>query len=276
MRISLCNEVIDDRPFTEQCVLAASLGYDGLEIAPFTLCQDPRDLTDRDIAEVSQALSDAGIAATGLHWLLVSPKGLSITSPDAAVRSDTLEVMTANIELCAALGGDVLVHGSPLQRMLGDGAEAIDGRARAVDIFAAAAEAAERHGVIYCLEALSVDETNFINRIDEAMAIVDEIGSPAFKAMLDTGAAARSEDRTVADSLRHWMPTGHIRHIQFNDRNRRAAGQGDDDFVPVLRALKETGYEGTVAMEPFIYEPDRASCAAYTLGYVKGIWEALA
>ena len=35
MRISLCNEVIAGLPFAQQCELAAALGYDGLEPAPF-------------------------------------------------------------------------------------------------------------------------------------------------------------------------------------------------------------------------------------------------
>ena len=37
MRIALCNEVLAAMPLEEQCELAAALGYDGLEIAPFTL-----------------------------------------------------------------------------------------------------------------------------------------------------------------------------------------------------------------------------------------------
>jgi D-psicose/D-tagatose/L-ribulose 3-epimerase len=36
MRIALCNEVIATLPFERQCEFAAALGYDGLEIAPFT------------------------------------------------------------------------------------------------------------------------------------------------------------------------------------------------------------------------------------------------
>ncbi len=41
----------------------------------------------------------------------------------------------------------------------------------------------------------------------------------------------------------------------------------------MLAALKETGYDGWVAMEPFIYEPDGPTCAARMIGYVAGLLE---
>jgi sugar phosphate isomerase/epimerase len=44
MRIALCNEVIAPMPFPRQCEYAAKLGYDGLEIAPYTLSDEPQRL----------------------------------------------------------------------------------------------------------------------------------------------------------------------------------------------------------------------------------------
>jgi D-psicose/D-tagatose/L-ribulose 3-epimerase len=44
MKISLCNEVLRERPFAEQCRLAAAIGCHGLELAPFTLAADPGTL----------------------------------------------------------------------------------------------------------------------------------------------------------------------------------------------------------------------------------------
>lgn len=275
MRFSLCNEVIADRPFDEQCAFAAELGYDGLEIAPFTLGDDPRTLSDGDVSGVTKSLAAAGIVATGLHWLLVKPEGLSITSADQNVRRDTLEVICCNVELCAELGGRVLVHGSPLQRTIDPGSDVDAARERALEIFSKVAEKSEASGVIYCVEPLHSGETNFINKVEEAVKIVEEIDSASFRTMIDTSAAGLSESQSVPDLIRTWIPTGHIAHIQFNDRNRRAAGQGGDHFTPILSALKETGYDDVVAMEPFIYEPGRDACAAYALGYAKGIWEAL-
>src|SRR5690242_17201439 len=116
MRFALCNEVLQPLPFPQQCKLAADLGYDGLELAPFTLADDPTALTDAEIAGYRRTAEDHGLAIFGLHWLLVAPAGLSIVSPVAALRQRTKEVMVRLVELCAALGGSYLVHGSPRQR----------------------------------------------------------------------------------------------------------------------------------------------------------------
>ena len=113
MRIALCNEVIVPMPFPKQCEYAAKLGYDGLEIAPYTLAEDPSHMSPALVAASRRAAEDAGIAVTGLHWLLVKPAGLSISTKDDAVRKKTLDLMFALVDLCAALGGRYLVHGSP-------------------------------------------------------------------------------------------------------------------------------------------------------------------
>ena len=95
MRIALCNEVIAPMPFPQQCEYAAKLGYDGLEIAPYTLSEEPHRMGAARVAAARAAAEDAGIAVTGLHWLLVKPAGLSISTKDEAVRQKTVDVMLA-------------------------------------------------------------------------------------------------------------------------------------------------------------------------------------
>ena len=118
MRIALCNEVIAPMPFPAQCEYAAKLGYDGLEVAPYTLSEEPQRMGTAQIAAARAAAEDAGIVVTGLHWLLVKPAGLSITARDDGVRRRTVDAMLALIDLCAELGGRYLVHGSPQQRRI--------------------------------------------------------------------------------------------------------------------------------------------------------------
>jgi D-psicose/D-tagatose/L-ribulose 3-epimerase len=112
-RLALCNEVLAPWSFEQQCAYAAKLGYRALEVAPFTLADDPMTITDAQAAHWAAAARDHGLAISGLHWLLVAPKGLSISSPDAGVRQRTRSAIARWIELCALLGGRYLVHGSP-------------------------------------------------------------------------------------------------------------------------------------------------------------------
>ncbi len=121
MRLALCNEVLAPLAFERQCALAAALGYDGLEVAPFTLAADPTAITDATAAQWRRVAADHGLVVSGLHWLLVAPAGLSIVADDAALRERTAAIMERLVELCAALGGRYLVHGSPKQRSVPSG-----------------------------------------------------------------------------------------------------------------------------------------------------------
>lgn len=275
MLISLCNEVIRELSLPQQFEFARKVGYDGLEIAPFTLGDDPHLLTDSKRAEIRRAASEAGISITGLHYLMLAPAGLSITSSDAGQRARSVDVMCRLCGLAADLGAQVLVHGSPAQRQLEPNAET-EGRKWGAECFAAVADTAAEAGVTYCIEPLAPPENQFITTIEEAAAIVRAIGKPAVRTMIDCSSAGRGEARTIPDLMRLWLPTGLIAHIHLNDPNRRGPGEGGLSFAPVLAALAAGGYQGMAAIEPFIYEPDGPACAARAIGYVRGAMEARA
>jgi D-psicose/D-tagatose/L-ribulose 3-epimerase len=274
MRIALCNEVIAPMPFPKQCEYAAKLGYEGLEIAPYTLSDEPHRIGSAQLAAARSAAEDCGIAVTGLHWLLVKPAGLSISSKDAAVRKKTIDVMHAFIDQCAELGGKYLVHGSPQQRRIDPGETRAAAMARACESFAAIAEHAAKAGVVYCIEPLSSEQTPLINTLDEAAQLVAQIGSPAVQSMLDCSSAGRMEKEPLPALVDRWLPKGVIAHVQVNDRNRRGPGQGEQRFAPLFAALRKNGYRGDVAVEPFDYVPDGPAAAARAIGYIRGIIEA--
>jgi len=217
---------------------------------------------------------DAGLQITGLHWLLLVPEGLSLTSPDRSVRSGTLEVMKRLVGLCAELGGRVLIHGSPKQRMIEEGDDPAEAEQRALELLTDVAVEAENAGVIYCIEALTSAETNFVNTLEDAARLVEAVGNPAFRTMLDTKAASGAEKMPVPELIDRWLPTGVIAHVHLNDRNLRGPGQGEVRFAPILSALRRHGYNGVIGVEPFDYYPDPRGCAARAIGYLRGILEA--
>jgi sugar phosphate isomerase/epimerase len=275
MRIALCNEVIAPMPFPRQCEYASKLGYDGLEIAPYTLSDEPHRMGSGQIAAARAAAREAGIEVTGLHWLLIKPAGLSISSKDRKIRQQTIDVMLALIDQCAELGGRYLVHGSPHQRRIDPGETRAAATQRAEECFAAAAERAQKAGVIYCIEPLSPEQTPLVNTLEEAAGIVARIGNPALKTMLDCSAASRSEKESLPALVERWLPKGAIAHVQVNDRNRQGPGQGEQRFAPLVAALKKHGYRGDIAVEPFDYVPDGPAAAARAIGYLRGILEAI-
>jgi hydroxypyruvate isomerase len=97
--------------------------------------------------------------------------------------------------------------------------------------------------------------------------------------MIDCSAAGQVEKEPVAALIERWVPSGHVAHVQVNDPNRRGPGQGELKFAAILQAILDMQaaghYRGIVAVEPFVYVPDGAGCAARAIGYLKGIVEGL-
>ncbi len=275
MKLALCNEVLGDQELAEQCEYAAALGYGGLELAPYTLDELPHQMPANKRRDIRRTVEASGLVVSGLHWLLVTPQDLSITSADADIRAKTRQVMCSLATLCGDLGGAVLVHGSPKQRWLPDDpADAAAARGWALEAFAQAAAEAEACGVIYCIEALAPPHANFITTVAEAAAIVDEISSPALRTMIDLGAArANPSEAPVEELIAQWLPSGHIAHIQLRDRSRQGPGQGDDTFAGPLDALNQHRYQGWLAIEPIELAPDGPTTAAFCAGYIKGLVE---
>ena len=119
IRLGICNELFEGWEFAEVCRTVKALGYDGLEIAPFTLGAADRPRSPRAAgAELRRIVADAGLETIGLHWLLAKTEGFYLTHPDAEVRERTGDYLVALAEATRDLGGSLMVLGSPKQRDL--------------------------------------------------------------------------------------------------------------------------------------------------------------
>lgn len=252
--------------------MASQLGFDALEIAPFTLAQDPHTLRSTDANSLLRTAQSHGLTISSLHWLLARPYGLSLVTNNAALRERTLQLLHQMIDFAADCGATVLVHGSARQRSPEHGQSVQDATLRLEDALSELATHALDAGVTYCIEPLSPSDTPVINTLAEAAALVDRIGSPALRTMLDVCAASHSETQPIHEVLAQYLASSHIAHVQVNDKNRRGPGQGSTPQGPVLKVLRDAGYVGWVAVEPFEYVPNGPSCAAFSAGYIRGLW----
>lgn len=265
-RVAVCNELFEGWPLEQVADFAAEVGYEGLELAPFTLCCDVRQVQPAERKAIRRTIESVGLRVVGLHWLLAHTEGLQLNDPDPAVRERTTQTLLALIDFCADLGGQVLVFGSPQQRSLRPGWTRGEAMASAVEMFQRCGERAQARGVVFCLEPLTIQETNFITTASEAAVMVCGVHHPGFQMMVDVRAMSY-EDRPIPEIIRGVAPT--IRHVHLNDPNRLGPGMGDVDFVPILRTLREVGYEGWLSVEPFDFSPGPERIARESLAYLK-------
>src|SRR5205085_9722431 len=123
----------------------------------------------------------------GLHWLMVSPKGLHVTTPDTTLRNRSWQHIRGLIDLCADLGpGGIMVFGSPAQRASTGGSTPGEATRRYVDGLASVAPHAAERGVTVLVEALPRGQCDVVLTLEEAAGIVREINSPAIRTMFDT------------------------------------------------------------------------------------------
>lgn len=267
MKFSICNELFENWPVEKVFVTAAEIGYDGVEIAPFTLASSVYEIIDARRREIARAAADAGVEIVGLHWLLVKPEGLLyINHPDADVRKRTRDYLDALICLCSDLGGRVLIFGSPKQRNVHESLTYEQAWNYACETFSHCAEKAQENDVYLCIEALPPRETNFINTVEEALAMVRAVGKPNFRTMVDVKSMC-SEARSISEIV--CSAGEHIMHVHANDASGRGPGMGDTDFHVVSSALREIRYNGYVSVEVFDYKPDPITIAKQSLAYLR-------
>ncbi len=266
-RQAICNEAFEGWDFAEAARSIRMAGYTGIEIAPFTLAEDPWTVPLSTRKELRTIMAGEGLTFVGLHWLMVSPKGLHVTTPDDAVRARSWLHIRNLIDLSGDLGPDsVMVFGSPFQRGTTGGSTVAAATRRFVDGIASVAKQAQDRGVTILIEALPVEQSDVVTSLDEAAQYVDEIGNPAVQTMFDVHNAINEKEPHSVLIERHFNK---IRHVHVNEMDGGYCGTGDYDFKPVLAALERLDYKGWVSLEAFDFKPGAEKIASGSLRFLE-------
>jgi sugar phosphate isomerase/epimerase len=268
-RYAMCNEAFDKRPFAEQCKVLRAAGYDGIELAPFTLGEDPLALRANQRRELRDTMAGEGLEFVGLHWLLVVPFPVHVTTPDLALRERSWQYVDGLIDLSADLASDtgtVMVFGSPKQRSSTGGITAAEAvRNYVTGLSGIAAHAADR-GVTILVEALPHSQSDVIHTVEEAVAVVREIDSPGVRTMFDTHNA---EDETEPHEKLIERYFDLIRHIHLNEMNGGHPGVANYNFAPIFAVLEKLSYRGWVSVEAFDFSVGADTIARESIEHMK-------
>ena len=267
IRLGICNELFEGWEFGDVCGAVKGMGYEGLEIAPFTLAPRITDLSVSRRRELRATVEDAGLKTIGLHWLLAKTEGFYLTTPEATVRAATAAYLLALAEATRDLGGSLMVFGSPKQRDLLPGVSREQAFEYAAEVFEEIMPAIGGLGVDFCIEPLAPSETNFLNTCAAAEALIERVNHPNFKLHMDVKAQSSEEGRSVPELIaRYAAGAGHF-HAQ--DVNLRGPGMGDVDFRPIMGALARSGYDRWVSVEVFDFSPGAEETARQSLATLR-------
>lgn len=271
MKFGMCNEFCQDWQIEQVFDLAKEVGYDGVEIAPFTLAESVTEIDAARRKQIRREAEKRGLEIAGLHWLLVSPKGLYMNHPDEAIRAKTSDYLHHLIDFCGDLGGTRMIIGSPKQRNVLE-TDTFDACwQRTVEAFRKLAQRAEDRDIVLCIEPLSPKETNFIQTMADAIRMVEDVDRPAFRLMADVKAMS-SEARPIPAILAGAAP--YLNHFHANDPNLLGPGFGELDYAPIVEALREIGYDQWVSVEVFNFEPGPRVIAEQSFEYLQRVFSA--
>ncbi len=273
MKFAICNETFLDWPFDKAFDFAAECGYTGIEIAPFTMAGDAREVSAARRAEVRRQADAAGLQVVGLHWLLAKTNGFHLTTPDADVRRNTAAYIQDLARLCRDLGGLKMIFGSPVQRNVLAGVSPEQAMDHAQGVVDDCLAVLEETGVTLCIEPLAPAEGNFLNTAAEAVRLIEKVGHPNCRLILDCKAMS-SEAVPIPDLIRRHVSL--LEHFHANDPNKQGPGFGELDFVPIFAALGEVDYQGWVSVEVFDYAPGIERLARASIENMREALEQLA
>jgi len=267
MKFAICQELFEDWDWDRQCQFVAEVGYQGIEVAPFTLASQIGEVSPEQRSQMRKQAEDAGLRVIGLHWLLAKTEGLHLTSSDSQIRRATRDYLIELGQACADLGGDLMVFGSPGQRNLEPGVTRSQAYANAADVLSGALPALADRGVRICMEPLTSRETDFVNTCAEAMELIEMVDAPNLCLHQDVKAMLGAESESIPLLIEKYI--AHVGHFHVNDTNLLGPGMGETDFAPIFDALLKNEYDGWVSVEVFDYAPGAELIARDSLHYMQ-------
>ena len=255
MRLACQEQLIPGASLEEKFDWARAHGWDAIEL------RGKGDLAFRDrLPELSRARR----AGVEMPTVCVEMAHF-IGAFDPGLRADAVRNMTSQLSVIAEIGG----RGAMTPASWGmfsyrlppfvPPRTAEEDRAVLLESLSALGEHALREGVELYLEPLNRYEDHMVNRLQDAVSLIEEIGCPAIKVAADFF-HMDIEEADISASLR--AAFDHLGHIQVSDSNRLEPGAGHLDWASAIATLTELGYRGYYALESRLSAPPEQALPA--------------
>ncbi len=245
--------------FESNVAKIASYGYQGVELA----IRDPKLVNPAELEAVVRKHNLVVPAiGTGQAW---GEEGLSFTSDDPDIRRAAIERVKSHIPLAARFKAAIIL--GLIRGITPKGQTHEQSMAYLVEALQECSAAAASHGVRYALEPLNRYETDLIHTVADGLDLIERVGADNFGLLLDTF-HMNIEEPSIEESIR--TCGDRIFHFHVADSNRWPPGAGHLDFMSILEALFETGYDGWVSGE-FMPVPDADTGAQRAILYLNAL-----
>lgn len=240
MKLSCQDNLVPGNTLNEKLETLERLGFSGIELWG-------RPQLGEKIREVKDTIRSYKVKPS----VICAGYSGDLMSPENKQRTEAMEGISQRLEWASELeaigvifvptfGGPKLPDLSPLYPNV------IDLEKRLlVSECKILAKRAEELGVCAILEPLNRYETHLINRLEQGMEILQEVGSEGLKLMADFF-HMNIEESNISEALS--KASQHIVHVHLADSNRMLPGHGHTDFSPI-RTLLSRGYDKYFSLE---------------------------
>lgn len=228
------NETAARRVFEQ----AREIGYDTVEVL----------MGDLDAVDVAMTARLAQEHDVGVMVTMTGAPTADLSNPDPDVYQRGEALVRRALAMARDMGSPLL--GGPTYSAVQRYPLAPSGfaRERIVEAYGRLATAAEQMQLRLGLEALNRYESNFVNTLDQAAAIVRAVGSSALFVHADLFHMA-IEEGPLDEAIRRVGDV--LGYVHVAESNRGGLGGGNTDWPRFFGALDEVGYHGPITYESF-------------------------
>lgn len=245
MNLAISNIAWTREEEAQAAKIMSDLGVRYVEVAPTKAWDKPLEASDADIASYRDWWEKQGIKITALQSLNFGRADFAIFG-DKTKRAEMLEYLKGITILGTKLGAEVMVFGSPKNRIVGEMPHD-DAMAIAIDFFGELGRTAAEHGAIFCIEPNPKDYgCDFVTDSRSGIELVKAVNQSGFGLHLDAAGLTLAGDNPI-EVIPEAMP--YLKHFHLSAPFLGEVGAGQVDHTTIATTLKSLGYNRKVSIE---------------------------